>query len=161
LLQTTNTTAPASLEAKIDAIADPAKLLGDDLAAASREVDLGIPNAKNKNMIKLLGQSSCINIVSAVVSDILLGLVPSLCGQYCTPHAQQLVYEFERISRSNSFRHLDTIPVTIQCASRCPIFQRHPDSSSGAVMRANDAKASFFADPTSGRAPLRGSRPSR
>ena len=122
---------------------------------------------RTKNMIKLLGEFCCISIVSAVVTVILLTLVPFVCGRYCTLHAQQLIYEFERVSRNNSFfAHLDTVPVTIQSASSCPIFQKllmredvhgrdnDPDSCCGAVMRANDAKASFFACPTSGSAPL-------
>ena len=107
---------------------------------------------------------SCISIVS-VATEILLSLVPFVCGQ--SLHAQQLIYEFEGVSRNDSFfAHLDTIPVTIQCASWCPIFQKllmtedvqgrddDPDSCSGAVMPANDAEISFFAYPTSGRAPL-------
>jgi hypothetical protein len=116
-------------------------------------------------MIKLLDLSSCISIVSAVVTAILLTLVPFVCGRY--RHAEQLICEFERVSRNNSFFvDLDTIPVTILCASWCPIFQKllmredvhgrdnHPDSCTGAVMPANDAEVSFFAYPTSGRAPL-------
>ena len=80
---------------------------------------------------------------------------------------QQLIYEFEGVSRNDSFfADLDTIPVRIQCTSWCPIFQKllvtddvqgrddDPDSCSGAVMPANDAEVSFFAYPTSGRAPL-------
>jgi hypothetical protein len=108
-------------------------------------------------MIKLSSVTSCISIVSAAV--ILLTLVPFVCGRYCTLYAQQLIYEFETVSWNNSFfAHLDTVPG--------PIFQKllmredvhgrdnDPDSCSGAVMPANDAKASFFADPTSGSAPL-------
>src|SRR5262245_19802921 len=107
-------------------------------------------------MIKLF---SCISIVSAV-TEILVGV----CGQ--SLHAQQPIYEFEGVSWNDGFfAHLDTIPVTIQCASGCPIFQNRsmsedgqgrdddPDSS-GAVMPANVAEVSFFAYPTSGRAPL-------
>src|SRR5262245_4772144 len=112
-------------------------------------------------MIKL---SCCISFVSAV-AEILLSFVPFVCGQYCTLHAQQLIYEFEGVSGNDSFfAHLDTIPVTIQCASWCPIFQKllmredlrddDPDSCWGAVMPANDAEVSCFAYPTSGRAPL-------
>jgi hypothetical protein len=113
---------------------------------------------RTKNMIKLPGVSSCISVVSAVVTVILLTLVPFVCGRYCTLHAQQLIYEFERVSWDNSFfGHL---------ASWCPIFQKllmredvhgrnhDPDGCSGAVMHANDAKASFSAYPTSGSAPL-------
>jgi len=117
-------------------------------------------------MIKLPGVSSCIGIVSAVVTVIILTLVPFVCGR-CTLHAQQLIYEFETVSCNNSFSgHLDTIPVTIQSASWSPISQKllmkedvhgrnhDPDSCCRAMMRANDTKASFFADPTSGSAPL-------
>ena len=117
-------------------------------------------------MIKLSGVSSCISIVSAVVALMLLTLVPFVCG-YCSPRAQQLIYEFETVSRNNNFfDNVDNGATPIQSDSRCPIFQKllmredvhgrdnDPDSCSGAVMPANDAKASFFADPTSGSAPL-------
>jgi hypothetical protein len=118
-------------------------------------------------MMKLPGVSSCISIVSAVVTVILLTLVPFVCGRHCTLHAQQLIYEFESVSWDNSFfGHLDTVRVTIQSASWCRIFQKllmredvhgrnhDPDGCSGAVMRTHDAKASFSAYPTSGSAPL-------
>jgi hypothetical protein len=118
-------------------------------------------------MIKLPSVSYCIITVSAVVTVIILTLVPFVCRRYCTLHAQQLICEFERVSGNNSFfAHLDTVSLTIQSASWCPIFQKlfmrenvhgrncDPNSCSGAVMRVNDAKASFFADPTSGGAPL-------
>jgi hypothetical protein len=77
-----------------------------------------------------------------------------------------MICESKRVSRNKSFFFdLDTIPVTIQCASWCPIFQKllwrkdvqgrdDPDRCSGAVTLTNDAKVSFFAGPTSGRAPL-------
>ena len=69
---------------------------------------------RKQNMIEL---SSCISIVFAV-ADILLSFVPFVCGQYCTLHAQQPIYEFEGVSGSGSFfAHLDTIPVTVQCAN--------------------------------------------
>src|SRR5262245_34507272 len=124
-----------------------------DLAMLLRENRV----CENKSMIKLF---SCISIVSAV-TEILLSLVPFICGQ--SLHAQQLS---EGVSRNDSFfAHPYTIPATIQCASWCPIFQNlsmsedgqgrddDPDSS-GAVMPANVAEVSFFAYPTSGRAPL-------
>jgi hypothetical protein len=118
-------------------------------------------------MLKLRVLLFVSGIVSAVVTVIVLTLVPSVCRRYCILHAQQLICEFERVSGNNSFfAHLDTASLTIQSASWCPIFQKlfmredvhgrncDPDRRSGAVMRVNDAKASFFADPTSGSAPL-------